>query len=270
MRVSNVLTAATKRNSGSAAWIFSSPFGPRIALAPEDGGGSGTPPADTAKTAEPADPATPPAGDDKKVETPPADATKSDDSILLKRTPAEGEGTKKEEGDPEKKDETKTDATAPEKYELKMPEGVTLDDKALETFSPAFKELGLTNEQAQKLADQYIERQQAAAKEADDNWTAIQSGWVKDVKADKLVGGANFDANIKTAVGAIDKFGDDDLEAALTMSGLGNHPAFVRFAYRVGKAMGDDTVLKGGGGETASTETPESRMYGSTTPAKRG
>jgi hypothetical protein len=39
----------------------------------------------------------------------------------------------------------------PESYELVAPDGVTLDAASVEAATPVFKELGLTNEQANKL-----------------------------------------------------------------------------------------------------------------------
>ena len=58
----------------------------------------------------------------------------------------------------ETKAETKTDAKGPpDKYEFKAPDGWTdkgweLDGAVIESATPLFKELGLTNDQAQKLS----------------------------------------------------------------------------------------------------------------------
>ncbi|MDD1107598.1 peptidase, partial [Klebsiella pneumoniae] len=56
-------------------------------------------------------------------------------------------------GEGEQGDKNKTpDLKAPEKYEFTAPEGAELDSKAVELFEPVARELGLSNDQAQKLA----------------------------------------------------------------------------------------------------------------------
>ena len=134
----------------------------------------------------------------------------------------------------------------PEKYEFKAPEGVTLDSKAVEGFTPIAKELGLTQEQAQKLVDFYggqlggLAQAQAAAKQAE------VDKWASDAKADPEIGGANFDANVSTAMKAIARFGSPALKEMLVESGLGNHPELVRFCMKVGASISEDTLALGG------------------------
>src|SRR6516165_2684526 len=48
----------------------------------------------------------------------------------------------------------------PDAYELKAPEGQQFDAALLTSLAPTFKELGLTNAKAQKLADAFIKVQQ--------------------------------------------------------------------------------------------------------------
>lgn len=59
-------------------------------------------------------------------------------------------------------------AKAPEAFDLKAPEGVTLEPAALEGYKNLAKELGLTSEQAQK----FIVRDQAAQKASRDGFVA--------------------------------------------------------------------------------------------------
>src|SRR4051812_21105599 len=44
-----------------------------------------------------------------------------------------------------------TDPAIPDQYQLTAPEGLTLDPVAIELATPVFRELGLSNEQANKL-----------------------------------------------------------------------------------------------------------------------
>lgn len=157
---------------------------------------------------------------------------------------------------PEKDPEKQTDKDAkgkegaPETYEtFKVPEGFTLDQATLETFTPLAKELNLNQEQAQKLVDFEVSRMtqfQTAQAQAFANQVAA---WGEETRGDKEVGGPAFDASVQAAGLAMNRFGTPELRAIFALPskenpkglGLGNHPELIRFIARVGKAMGEDT-----------------------------
>ncbi|HGE8494718.1 TPA: peptidase [Serratia marcescens] len=141
--------------------------------------------------------------------------------------------------------------SAPEKYEFAAPEGQELDANALAVFEPIAKELGLTQEQAQKLVDIYpqIQQQQAEA------WSKQIADWGEQVKADKEIGGDKFNASVGLAQRALDQFGNSELREYLNASGLGNHPALVRFCAKVGKSMAEDSfVVPNQGGQRSAAD----------------
>lgn len=137
----------------------------------------------------------------------------------------------------------------PEKYEFaNLPEGYKLDEAALGEWSGVFKELGLTQEQAQKLVEMDAKRfsaanspeaQQAAAVEARNNQVAQ---WEASIKQDKDLGGANFEASVGVAQKALAEFGTPELSTMLKESGLGSHPEVVRFFHKVGKELGEGSL----------------------------
>lgn len=135
---------------------------------------------------------------------------------------------------------------APEKYELKVPDGMVLDEAALAEFDPVARELNLTNEQAQKLADIYSKRMADSAKAQQEQWKQTTEKWVDDVKADKEIGGANLDSSVRHAQAALQKFGTPELVAQMDATGMGNHPELVRVFARIGKAMAEDTFVQSG------------------------
>ncbi|UPY96257.1 peptidase [Pectobacterium sp. 21LCBS03] len=143
--------------------------------------------------------------------------------------------------------EKKPEQGAPEKYEFTAAEGQTLDADALAVFEPLAKELGLSQENAQKVVDAYaskilpqIQQQQLA------NWQKTVEGWAETVKADKEIGGDKLTANIGKAQQAMMQFGGDELKQALEETGLGNHPALVKAFVKIGHAMSEDKMLGGG------------------------
>jgi len=164
---------------------------------------------------------------------------------------AEELAAEKAEKDLADKAEKDKKPAAPEKYNFAAPEGQALDANALAVFEPIAKELGLTQEQAQKLVDIYpqIQQQQAEA------WSKQIADWGEQVKADKEIGGDKFNASVGLAQRALDQFGNPELREYLNASGLGNHPALVRFCAKVGKSMAEDSfVMPNQGGQRSAAD----------------
>ena len=132
----------------------------------------------------------------------------------------------------------------PEKYEFTMPEGVELDAVLAEKVDPVLRELGLNNEQANKLASTFAEYRASETQRQSDAYAQQVEEWGKAARDDKEFGGTAFDANVKHAQTAIGKFGSPELKALLA-DGLGNHPELIRFCVRVGKAIGEDGGVDG-------------------------
>lgn len=132
------------------------------------------------------------------------------------------------------------------KYTLVMPEGVAVDDELLAALSPDFKELGLTQGQAQKLADKFIASQQARAAKQTETWAGTVSGWVDQAKADKDMGGTKWDSTVSAGIRAVDRLGTPELRSYLNASGGGNHPEMIRFMAKVGAMISEDRPATGG------------------------
>lgn len=131
-------------------------------------------------------------------------------------------------------------AGAPEKYEFKAPEGKEFAADTIKDFSEIAKELNLSQEAAQKLLDKMapsIEARQVQQLEA------IRNEWADAAQVDKEFGGEKLNENLAVAKKALDAFGSPELRALLNESGLGNNPEVIRFMYRAGKAMSEDTFV---------------------------
>lgn len=133
----------------------------------------------------------------------------------------------------------------PDRYEFTLPEGVTLNEALLEEATPVFKELNLTQEQAQKLVDIQVRNQQTAYKAQVDAWELTTQNWKRAAETDQEYGGATFKDNLAVARRALNEFGTKELKEALDLTGTGNHPEILRFFYRVGKAISEDKVRVG-------------------------
>lgn len=170
--------------------------------------------------------------------------------------------TPKEESDEgEKTGESKDQETgeAPEAYEaFTIPEGLVMNEALLEKAGPVFKELGLTQEQAQRLVDLQAEGE-VARMEA---WSAQQTEWREAAVTDPEVGGKNQEehaANVKMAIKFFKAIGTPELAALLNESGLGNHVELIRVGMRGQKAIGDDTITGTKPRQVAGQLTPREK-----------
>ena len=146
--------------------------------------------------------------------------------------------------------ETKTQG-APEKYEFNdkvadAPE--VLDPDVLTAFGEVAKELDLPQEAAQKVLDKVAPVIQARQAEQVEK---ARIDWAEESKSDEEFGGETFDANIEVAKTALNAFGTDPFKQLLAESGLGNHPEVIRFMYRAGKAISEDSYVGNSQGANA-------------------
>lgn len=135
--------------------------------------------------------------------------------------------------------------------DIKLPEGVTVDEKLLADFKGIIADAKLSpSERAQKLADMHLAALNAATEASTKLWTDTQKKWADEVRADKELGGSNFDPMRATAAKAIDQLFPNKEEAdrvrmALDFTGAGNNPEIIRAFYRAGKALSEGGPVAG-------------------------
>ena len=164
-------------------------------------------------------------------------------------------------------DQTAT-ATVPEKYELTAPEGFEINADTLAAATPVFKELGLSNEQAGKLMPVAADFAKRLVEQRDQQFLGTileqRKAWLSEAKADKDIGGANWDGTMQSAAKAFDALGfpkGSPLRVALDESGFGNHPELIRFAAKVGKAIGEDDFVRGDANAPVKAKTAEETFW---------
>jgi len=108
------------------------------------------------------------------------------------------------------------------------------DPEIVERYTSITRELGVQPEVAQQLLDKIApvlhERQVQRMR-------AMRAEWTEKARADvALRAGQGFDKNLGLARDALRRYGDDELRALLDRSGIGDHVAMIRFAYKIGRA----------------------------------
>lgn len=158
-----------------------------------------------------------------------------------------------------KEGEKPADGTiVPEKYEVKVPDGMTLDAGLLEKFTPIAKELGLTNDQVQKLADfqaqQITQSQQAQAKAFND---------FKDTTRQAAVDffGNKLEAELPYVAKGRDQFADAEVMDLLEATGLSNHKAFISMFAKMGRSVSEHKLVDGKPASPEETRSPGSILY---------
>lgn len=136
--------------------------------------------------------------------------------------------------------------TVPETFSQK---GLELDPATIDAFKPIAKELNLTQEQAQKLVDFYAG---VSSKDHDANLQAVtnmRKEWVDQVKADPDLG-PHLDTKVKPAVGRLlSTLGANEAKfrEAMDLTGVGDHPAFIKAIYAWAQKLGEGTHVAGRG-----------------------
>lgn len=149
----------------------------------------------------------------------------------------------------------------PEAYAFKdLPEGYAMSEQQLAEVSPLFKDLGLTQEQADKLVAFDAKRALAAEQAGLEQRQGLVTGWEKSLREDAAFGGANFDANVGVAQKALSQFGTPELSTMLKESGLGSHPEVVRLFHRIGQQLAEGQLHSGSGNNTRKSN--EEVFYG--------
>lgn len=162
----------------------------------------------------------------------------------------------------------------PDKYEFKAPEGRQVDTKLVEAATPIFKELGLSQENAQKLFDLHTQLTAERETQIETTMTAMRKEWRDAVIADKSLSngkdGLSPEASkdIAQVFTALGPKAATDLKAAMDLTGAGDHPAIVSAYRTLGKLLSEGTPVRGAGpspaGQVAPGTAPQSaaqRMY---------
>ena len=153
--------------------------------------------------------------------------------------------------------ESETPQGAPETYEFNTKitdDSSELDPEVVTAFGEVAKELDLPQDAAQKVLDKVapvIQAKQAKVLEQ------AKTDWANDSQADKEFGGENLAENLNIAKTALDAFGSKALKSLLHETGFGNHPEIIRFMYKAGKAISEDSYVGNSEGAAGKSNVPK-------------
>ena len=217
-----------------------------------------------AETAKPADSAAATPAETPTESKPDGDKPSGDDAA--KGDDAPSLLADDDEGTPEKKADGQADAddkgTAPETYEaFTLPDGVVIDDEKLGRATPLFKELGLQQDNAQKLVTFFAELQQEAAAQSIAQFQQVKKDWAADIKADQEFGGEKLPQTLGAAKAVLGKYGDKALLNDLKEWGWANHPGLIRMLARVNAHLSEDHLVTADAATQSEPKSPAERLW---------
>lgn len=155
---------------------------------------------------------------------------------------------------------------APEQYEaFKVAEGFKLEGDRLASAQTLFKELNLTQPQAQRLVDEFTklagEDGSAIATALEQQRVQQVEQWGQDTKAEL---GDKYDETTGLARTAVQAVNDPELTKAFNDLGWGNHPRLVKAFAFFGQFLRDSKVdgLGGGTSDGPAASDHKSVLYG--------
>jgi hypothetical protein len=149
---------------------------------------------------------------------------------------------------------------APDRYDLKLPDKVSVDPTLVERTAATLRELGLPQDRAQKALD-FIASEAARERDAalsaysppsETNpeggklWKEQDTAWKQAALVDKDLGNGKpeqLKESVELAKKVLAKFGDEE-SINFVDSALGSNPAVLRILTRIGKAMGEKELVR--------------------------
>lgn len=167
----------------------------------------------------------------------------------------------------------------PINYEFKFADVVTPDTEKVAAWTDLAREMRATPEQAQKAVDMFSAAAEAFVRQQQEHqnkvWVDMRAEWRKQCLADPTIGGNNWNEAQGAIADLRDHFVSDykptdpryakDMAAfdeLLRVTGVGDHPVFNKFLYRVGSVLREPRAPAAGANPTPTNgKKPNGSIY---------
>lgn len=163
--------------------------------------------------------------------------------------------------------EVALETKAPEKYEFAV-EGMELDAAMLAEAEPIFRDLNLSNEEAGRfmpVAAKFAEKVSAdTINELVSQGQAKRKSWLDEAKADKELGGGNWEKTLHVAAKGLDTIGytkGHPFRQLLEETGFGNNVHMIRMARTLGELVSEDGTFARSDVAPTGTGEASNRWY---------
>lgn len=143
--------------------------------------------------------------------------------------------------------------------EFKIPEGQQLNKELVASVTPVFKELGLTQEQGQKLVDFYSKNQGDMVNKLYSDMQETRTKWRSESEAYLGAGATQAKVDIGRALNVVfdgDSKKLENFRSFMDMTGAGDNPAFVEAFHKLSKRVVEGRSVTGGGPSEQGQQAP--------------
>jgi hypothetical protein len=202
---------------------------------------------------------TPQAVESTPIETPKTEAAPEALSNLMADAKPQDAEKKEEDNalkdakEPEEKKEesAEKELAKPEPVEykdLKIPEGIDSEDLGLSKFVEIASQKGIPQEAAETIIAELAPQIADALKAPYQEWHKLQTEWQSQVKDDPEIGGANYNSTMTNIAKLRDNpaYCSPAFVEALKITGVGNHPEFIRTFNKIALALNEQPRLTPG------------------------
>jgi len=142
-----------------------------------------------------------------------------------------------------------SESTQPEAVtaaDIKMPEGVEIDQAQMDKFLGVVNDASLTPQaRADQLANLHQELVDKAFEDYAKDWIARQKADGEAIKVDPYIGGKNWEQSQTYFAQVLNEFAPPELITEINKTGIGNNIHFAKFLVNVGKAMSEGNPVVG-------------------------
>lgn len=128
---------------------------------------------------------------------------------------------------------------AAEGYNFEMPElpgGLEWQDPLVNQFKKTAHVIGLTPKQAQVILNHYAEQVRGEAQ-------GRREETARTLETLKQEVGPGYEKELAYGQAVLKQIGGQDVIDAINMSGIGNHVGFIKMMIRIGRELGEDSII---------------------------
>lgn len=184
---------------------------------------------------------------------------KAAETAAAEKAKAEGEAKTQAEKDAAAK-ANDTKATPFKLDEIKVPEGMVIDEAVSKPFVEIVNKYGLGRDAVAELVTLQANAMKAASETSTQVWDKMQEDWTKAVKADPDIGGEKLAPALGQIAQLIDHYKIPELRTALDLTGAGNNPHVIKFLHAIAKDLGEGKFVNPNT-PAAGTKTAAELLY---------
>ena len=151
-----------------------------------------------------------------------------------------------------------TKATPFKVEELKLPDGMILDEPTSKGFVEIVNKFGLPRDAVAALTTLQANVMKGLSEKGNSDWNTTQETWRTEVSNDPEIGGDKTAPTLGAISKLVDKYGTPELRGVFDLTGAGNHPQVIKFLSKIAKDLGEGTFVSAGmpgtGAQDAATK----------------